>query len=320
MRIAVLGLGSIGLRHARNLAARGLDVIGFDPDREQCIELEVMGQAVGGSREELLAVSDAVVIASPSELHLDDLAATVEAGCHALVEKPIGHTVAGFEALFDSADEQGLCIFSGMNLRFHPAVQAAKADLDRGRIGTLLWARLLASSYLPDWRPEHDYRQGYAADPVTGGVLFDIIHEFDLAHHLLGSARTVSACARTTGQLDIPSEDCADVILRHPGDVHSTLHLDYVTRPARRVTEISGTEGFLRLDLAARVYTAYNSAGEPLEENHYDSSFDDDYNDEIGAFLSCIETGNPPLCDGRESLAVMRQVLAARQLSGLPSP
>src|SRR5262249_26027808 len=150
---------------------------------------------------------------------------------------------------------------AALNLRFHPAVIEAKKRIATGELGKLLWGRLICASYLPDWRPGQDYRQGYASDPTTGGGLFDIIHEFDLGHHLLGAATAVAAQARTSGVLDMKSEDVADILLRHQSGASSSIHLDYVTRPAQRVTEIAGTTGFLHLDIAGRRATMTDAKG-----------------------------------------------------------
>ncbi len=318
MRIAVLGLGSIGLRHARNLLASQHDVAGFDPDPECQAPLIEMGGAAVESREGALSGADAAVIASPNGYHFDDLTAAVEAGCHAFVEKPLAHTLDGVASLLDRAEARGLCVFVGFNLRFHPAVQATKKALIRGDIGPPLWAQFSAHSYLPDWRPGKDYRKGYAADPVSGGALLDFIHEFDLALHLLGPAQTLVAAARSTGSLGLSSEDCADAVLRHEGGVHSNIHVDYVTRPRSRVIEIGGNDGLLRADIERRRFTRLNIAGDPEEDTPFGTTFDDDYVAEMAAFLDCVKGEAAPPCDGRAGLAVLEQVIAARRLAGLP--
>lgn len=319
MTIAVLGLGSIGLRHARNLVALGQRVVAFDPCGDRGEALAKMGGRLAPDRRAAIDGAEAVVIASPNLCHLDDLRAALEAGRPAFVEKPLAHTPDGVETLLDAAARQGLAVFAGLNLRFHPAVVEAHRMISADEFGKPLWARLLCSSYLPDWRPGQDYRANYAADSKTGGVLFDIVHEFDLAHHLLGPARTVAAAARRSGLLDMASEDLADVLLRHGSGVISSLHLDYVTRPSRRITEIAGERGLLWIDIPARRLTLIGPEGEVLREETYVTTIDDDYRNEMAAFLACLAGKAKPPCDGREALAVLREVVAARALAGLPA-
>lgn len=318
MKIGVLGLGSIGLRHARSLLGAGLAVKGFDPSPDRGAALADLGGLPVESRAAALDGADGVVVATPPARHIEDLECAVEAGKHVFVEKPIGHRLDGIEDILRAADAGGLAVFAGLNLRFHPVIKAAISLLDTGRLGTPLWARLLAASYLPDWRPGQDYRQGYAADPATGGALFDFIHEFDLAVHLLGPARVVAAAARRTGVLDIPSEDCADVLLGHASGAHSAIHVDYVTRPRRRRIEIAGEGGIMELDLEACRLVLLDREGMETSAQSFPRDTDGMYAEEMRAFLSCMRDGAAPPCDGWQALEVLRLVIEARRLSGLP--
>ena len=205
-----------------------------------------------------------------------------------------------------------------MNLRFNPAVRHAAELLREGRLGLPLWGRFLSSSYLPDWRAGQDYRTGYAADPLTGGVIFDVVHEFDLANYLLGPGKTQVACAGRTGQLDMASEDWADIVLAHDNNVRSSLHLDYVTRPRRRQAEIAGSEGLLEIDVAQRQLRLFDVEDSVVLKRGWKPDPAQDYRNAMAQFLRCMDGREAPACNGREALAVLRQVLQARRLSGLP--
>jgi predicted dehydrogenase len=319
LRLGILGLGSIGLRHGRNILQMGQNVNGFDPDEDRRARFAELGGHPAATREGILNSCDILVIATPSGQHLNDLHDAISAGCHVFIEKPLSHTDEGLEAILRQADERGLVIFAGLNQRFNPVIEAAKAKISDGALGQLLWARLLCGSYLPDWRAGDDYRTGYAANPKTGGVLFDVIHEFDIANFLLGPARTINACARNTGLLELSAEDCADVVLEHDSGVRSVLHLDYVTRPGRRRVEIAGSSGLLELDLSGRKLQFYDKDGTLTHEQTWNSSANEDYLNEMKQFIRCITHAETPRCNGHDALNVLRQVLAARQISGLPS-
>mgnify|MGYP003151312883 CR=1 FL=1 len=82
MIVAVLGMGSIGYRHAVNLLALEQTVVGFDPDPIQGPSSSLLlGVKMAETREAALEAADAVVIASPNTNHLEDLTAAVDAGC-----------------------------------------------------------------------------------------------------------------------------------------------------------------------------------------------------------------------------------------------
>ncbi len=318
MITAVLGLGSIGLRHAGNLLALGEEVLGFDPDPARRACFEAAGGTTTGDRDTVLGDAGAVVVATPSGHHLADLGDAIAAGCHVFVEKPLAHRADGVSGLLDEAEARGLVVFAGLNLRYHPCVERARETLASGAIGRVLWARLLYSSHLPAWHPDTDYRKSYSADRRTGGILFDDIHEIDLANHLLGPAEVVAAVARKSGELEIEAEDCAELILRHQGGWHSTIHMDFATKLRQRVTEVGGSDGVIRVDLKRRRFRHLAADGSVVRDEALGGHNDDDYAAEMAAFLASMRGGARPRCDGREALGMLEQVLAARRLAGLP--
>lgn len=316
--VAVLGLGSIGKRHARNLLALGCQVVGYDPSPGCMTTLQSNGGQPAASRQEALGRADAVVICTPNGDHLGDLAAAVAAAKPTLVEKPLAHTDRGVEAILAEADHKHVPILVGFNLRQHPAVKRARELLEGGEFGRPLWARFTLASYLPDWRPGQDHRLGYAADPRTGGVVFDAIHEFDLSHFLLGPGEVRAAVARCTGAIDIRSDDCAEAVLQHDGGAMSSIHLDYVTRPTVRAGEIGLERGLLRLDLIGRRVTLARHDGEIAVDESFPGSFADDYMSEMRHFLACVDGREKPGCDGWQGLAALRTALSVRRFAGLP--
>jgi len=317
--IAVLGLGSIGLRHARNLLDLGCDVAGFDPDPARRALLAEAGGRPLDSRDAAFEAGEAVVIATPSAHHADDLATAVTARRHAFVEKPLAHRAEGLDALVGEAARRGLVVAAGFMLRHHPAVERARALLEEGVLGTLSTLRVVCGSWLPAWRPGQDYRTGYAADPVTGGVILDIVHEIDLACHVAGPA-TVAACvARRSGRLEMASEDIADLVLLHDTGVQSSVHLDYLARPPVRQGAVGGEGGTLAWDLNARTLAWTDADGRTVEDRRFPGTWNDDYVAEMRHFLACLDRAASPRCDGVAALAVLRTALTARSLAGLPS-
>jgi predicted dehydrogenase len=314
--VAVLGLGSIGLRHARNLLNRGHAVRGYDPDPTRRHELQALGGSALAEREAAFAGADAVVIASPSANHLADLKDAVARGKHVLAEKPIAHTDEGLDDVLETAKRKRLIVYNGYMLRHHPGVRRAVEIVRRGDLGRLIWARFLCASWLPGWRPKQDYRQGYAARPEGGGALLDHIHEFDLAHVLLGPAVPVAASAARSGVLDMPTEDLADVVLRHANGVRSHIHADYVTRPPMRCFDLIGEGGRLFVDLNARRLARSDTGGAISESSDFGGSYDDDYVEEIADFATRVAEGLDTSADGDAALEVLRVVLRAKAIAG----
>lgn len=320
MTAAVLGLGSIGLRHARNLIALGQTVRGFDPEQGKRDRAEREGVVPCRSREAAIEGSSMVVVASPNMHHLSDTEAAISAGCHIFIEKPLAHTDQGLSLLVETARRENLCFFVGLNQRLNPAVVATKEYLSSCELGDLFWARFICASYLPDWRPNTDYRANYAADPTSGGVIFDVIHEFDLAYHLCGPWEPIAAAVQNTGKLEIQSEDVCDAILHHENGVRSTVHLDYVSRPAQRSIVVVGTKGSLSADLRTRHIKVLGTDGTPVFDKRFGGTVSDDYIAEMRVFLECTRGEAEPICRPTQAVSLLGQVLKLRNLAGLPSP
>lgn len=298
MKVGVIGLGSIGLRHARNLCNMGHDVIAFDPDGAKMAAFQL---GLTPTREEVFIRSDAVVSASPSAEHINDLRTAIEYGVPILIEKPLATSITDeLRALLADATHDEQAVMVGYNLRFHGCVIKAKEWLDKGLIGRPLWASFTCAQF--------NDKPAYRRD----GVILNWSHEIDLALYLLGPATIACAAARTINGRD----DIADIVLLHDNDRRSTVHLDYVSRLEYRNTRIVGRKGTIDIRLSpfrlAVLYTD-NDAITVIPSD----AWDDNYRAEMKAFLRRAE-GKPAFgATGADGLAALEICMQARQLAGL---
>ena len=317
-KVAVLGLGSIGARHFANVAELGLEPLGFDPSEEKrkALKEKFDDSEFFGSLEDAITQADAVIIASPHKYHMETLKICVEAGKPCLVEKPIATQIKGLEEILTIAQDKNLVIACGFNMRFRPVVEKAKEILPK--LGKILWARFICATYLPDWRPDQDYKQNYTVDPQSGGVIFDVAHEIDLACYLLGAAKLSACSAQNSGFLEIASEDIAELTLRHDAGTLSQIHLDYVTRPRQRGFECAGEKGFLRVDLVSHKIEVSDHKGNHMADEIIAPDFDNyEYLEELKDFIAAVEDSSAPKCSGQEGIENLELILAARKAAGL---
>ncbi|NQV02798.1 MAG: Gfo/Idh/MocA family oxidoreductase, partial [Bacteroidia bacterium] len=249
MKIGVIGYGSIGNRHIRNLISLGcndivlLRTIGSG-NEYGLPEFSVFGDFVA-------AGVDAVILANPTGMHITFLGRLLQLNINTLVEKPLVATLDDLKYL-----ERQLKIYSGFgmtayNMRFHPAVKEAKMVIDNDGLGRIYSARFHVGQYLPDWRPDRDYRKTYSASvDMGGGVLFDLIHEIDLACYLIGKPDgRVDSRVKKVSDLQIETEDLAEIMYSTGSGAVVTIHLDYLAHGYRRYFEIVGEKGTLVSDL-----------------------------------------------------------------------
>ena len=235
-RVFVAGLGWAGRRHLANL--------------------ETLGYETAGGRLEQAASwrPDALVIATPTSHHLEALRWAVERGVHTYVEKPIAASTEGVSELLAAAEDRDLTVAVGYNLRFHPALEVIRAAVEEGRIGRLLSVRAEVGQYLPDWQPDRDYRQSYAARrELGGGALLTLSHELDYVRWIAGEVVECRGLATRVSDLDLDVDDVAEVILRHESGMIGSVHLDMLDRRYNRRSRWVGSDGTIAWEWAEPV-------------------------------------------------------------------
>src|SRR5262245_41033713 len=251
MRCLVIGTGSIGQRHCRNLVSLGHEVLAWDSAQERRQDAAAIpGVHVGESLGPVLAAGAAAAfICTPPAHHVDLAAEALGAGAHLFIEKPIAHASAEVPALIEEAERRQRLIAVGFNLRCLPSLRHVKAAVDDRRVGRPLAVRAAFGGYLPDWRPGRDYRDNYAVSAALGGgILLDAIHELDYLGWLFGDAVEVFATAEHVSDLAGDTEDLAEVTVRFASGPLAQVHLDYVRRAYHRNLEVIGEDGVIVWD------------------------------------------------------------------------
>lgn len=299
--IGVIGLGSIGMRHAKNLVELGHQVYGFDPDEAKTEELmnyyadEQFPPGSSTDINEIIDMSEALVVAAPTLIHQQTYMEIVIRGKNkpVFMEKPIAHVHDGM---------MRNVLMVGYNLRFHSCVQVAKEWVSSGKLGKPLWANFVCAQYSD--------KSTYLRD----GVILNWSHEIDLATYLLGSANVIGA----TAQFSDKNDDLADIVLSHANNLcRTTIHLDYLTKPEIRQSIIVGTEATIIIDLLNRQAWLRGTAGFVMDHFTGVDTFDDNYMEEMEAFIDRVD-GKPALgCTGDDALAVLGICLDAKKLATL---
>lgn len=329
MRILVLGCGSIGSRHARNLAAlraRGLDVQPAVADVNAELAARVAAEtgldAFPGLDAALAWKPEGVIAAVPNHLHIPLAAKAVEAGAHVLVEKPLSHSREGVPAFLDRAEALGRHVFVVCNLRFHPAIKTLRDNLPR--IGRPLFSRAHFGNSLLNMRPGTEYRGLYCSNrSMGGGVILDAIHEVDYLLWFLGPAAEVRARAGKLSDLDIDVEDCASLNIRHASGAMTEIHMDYLRPFKRRGCEIVGDRGMLLWQSEGKTPEVCTVRYFPLGGADWETLLHTDsldhnqpYVELMENFLRAVRGEETPLLTGRDGYADLDATLAALESSG----
>ena len=318
MKIAVIGCGSIGKRHIRNLLSlKGNDVIAYDKDPWKLAEVKAdFDIKVLASLPEVLSLRpNAALVCTPNSLHVPIAYELAKLGAHLFIEKPLSHNLDGVDQLLAEVNEQKLITMVGCNFKFHPSFLKMKQILESGVIGRVLSARCQFGQYLPDWHPWEDYRTGYSArSDLGGGILLDS-HEFDYMQWFLGDVSELFCFAGKVSNLEIDTEDTAEVLLKFQSGTIAEIHLDYTQRTYQRNYEFFGESGTLKWDFNdrnVRLYLASENKWEVFEEpRNYD--LNGMYKEQIKHFLDSIENQTKTITDIFAGWKRLKLIMAAKE-------
>jgi predicted dehydrogenase len=313
VRVAVLGQGSIGRRHAALLLELGHQVVSYDVRADAAV---VDGVTRALSESAALQDVAAAIVASPPTEHLRQARLALERGVHTLVEKPFAPSAAGVLELQTLAAEHALVLGVAMNLRFHPGVRAVRRLIVEGAIGRPLRASVWCGSWLPGWRAGVDYRTTYSAQArLGGGVLLDMIHELDYTIWMLGPVSRVQAVLAHVSPLELDVEDVAALVLEHESGAISSITLDYFDHDYHRGCRVVGEHGSIDWSWEQqRVVCHSATALEPLLIAT-PSDVQPSYRIQLGRFLDAVGNGGSPATDAGEAAAALAVADGARRAS-----
>ena len=326
MHVVVIGAGSIGKRHLANLdklEVENLSVV--DPQFERRREAKdavkranttaILAMAIKGRK------ADAVIIAVPTHLHVPVAMEAAQLGVPLFIEKPVGHLkddVLHLETLLRNMNNWAVV---GYSLRFHQALGIIRGMLEQHTIGKILSVRAEVGQYLPDWHPAEDYRKWYMAKEAQGGgAILDLSHEIDYLRWLFGDIASVSGFVGRVSDLDIDTDDLAELVCWFKSGVIGSIHMDLIQRAYHRGCRIVGSEGTITWDYNEAAVKCYTAKDKQWRSQNYTNDRNVQFMDEMRAFLSKVRgetiSGVERLCSFAEARATLDVVLEAKGRCG----
>lgn len=308
----------MGQKHIRNLKSLGMENVSVCDTNASNLSKVTTEYNVKGYNDFTEAIGasspDAVLICTPPYLHVSQAFNAIKYGAHVFVEKPLSNSTDGVFDLISEARQQNKIIQVGYNFRFQKGLIKMKELLDDGQIGRVLWARAEYGQYLPDWRPNQDYRNIYTAKKSEGGgILMDASHEIDYMLWLLGEIDTLHCIAGTISDLEVDVEDTASINLRFKSGSIGEIHLDFVQRAFSRTCKIVGTEGTLIWGALEPSLKWFNIDSNSWQNINVESELNDKYRDEIETFLCSVNDSLETVNDATSGLRTLNVVLACQE-------
>jgi len=321
IRVGTIGLGRLGMEHAKNLAAKipGAKLMALCDINE--VHLKQVAAELGVERtftdfEEMAAWDgiDALCINSPSGLHSEQIQIAIKHGKHVFCEKPLGFTLEECKAAERAVESRpDLVFFMGFMRRFDPSYVYAKEKVKAGEIGRPILFR--AYSQDPESAIEGAIRYG----PHSGGQFFDMaVHDIDLARWFLGSEPktvwSIGGCYAHPEFANWNDGDNVSCLLKFADDTMAFLFAGRTAPHGYNVeTEIIGTKGTLRIASVPQknLVEILDNHGVRKEcSMSFQERFAEAFLCEMQEFIACIREGRRPdvsVYDGTRVLEIADQ-------------
>lgn len=253
--VAVIGAGSIGKRHAGNLATLGARVEllpwrGFDAE-------------AFAARRDIAGV----VIATETPVRLELIRLCAARNWPFYAEKPLAWRMDQARAIHAAAAPVAARSMVGFMMRWHPVVRALAA-MD---LSDVFRFHAEIGHDVRQWRPGWRFADSYAARAEGGGVLLDLCHEIDLALALFPGLKLHDV--RSLGHADFPGVDFATSLhVTTPSGAAGRIAMDYISPVHIRRLVLSSASRRIEADLlASRLTILTDGAREdialPFERN-----------------------------------------------------
>ncbi len=262
---------------------------------------------------------DAVVICTPTYLHVPMALEALGYGKHVFIEKPLALNAASAQELASAAEKNDRAVMVGLNYRFRPDAQVLKRLIDENELGEIYymkagWLQRMTHSAMDSWK----YRKKYAG----GGALLNLAaHMLELILWFEEKKRVVAVDSLVYKKLEEGEvEDSAFVLLKFDDNSSATIEVSWTLIHEKDLTYLNvfGTEGAallhplrihkLMLGNPVNVTPRLRSVGNPFKVS---------YDLQASHFIECVRKGEKPFTGVGEGLLMAKIIDAAYESSRL---
>ncbi len=284
MKVLIVGLGSIATKHIN--AIRQLD----KGARIYALRSNANAEVKEGitnlySFDEAKTIGfDFAIISNPTSEHKKTIDALLVLKCPFFIEKPVSDSIEVHDTVAE-IKKLGILTYIACNLRFLDSLRYVKEEISKNK-KRINEVNVYCGSYLPEWRPNVDFRTSYSArKDLGGGVQFDLIHEIDYIYWLFGKPEKVTKTLRSTSSLDIDAVDYGNYCLEYGGFCVGVT-LNYYRRDYKRTLEILFDDGTWLVDLKQnKVFF------DKMEIFSSSQQINDTYLEQMEYFYQLLQTG-----------------------------
>ena len=309
MRILMIGLGSIGQRHLKNLKKifpravfyayrkknKNLVIQDVKIKKKTNLQKYYKLKIINNLKKALKIKPNITFICNPSIFHYRDATLFAKQGSHVFIEKPLYASDTEAKKLIKILDRKKLVSMIGYQLRFHPVIKIVKKIISKKKYGNIISANFNNLTYLPSHHPYEDYSLGYAArKKLGGGAISSLIHEIDLIAFFFGFPTKVYGYKILSKILKLNVDDNVSAILSYNNKnrFKVTLNLSFTHVAEERGFKILFKKSILFVDLIKNKLAVYcNFTGKIIMKKKFQFKRNKLFQDEIKELKSMMITG-----------------------------
>ena len=209
---------------------------------------------------------DLLIIASENKEHLSDYLHFNHIAKKILFEKPLFYRNLSKEEI-EKLMKREADISISSPLRFHESfIELTKSLKTVGEISNI---ESRCQSWLPDWRPGRNFREGFWNDSIQGGILREIVHELDYLLSIFGQLSPVYAYRSFSEFLSLNVESSIDILLKEKKNNLVNVHLDFSSAVDRRYFRIDGSKGSVKWDVLKGELSLISTQGKHVTRTFY---------------------------------------------------
>ena len=301
MNVLIIGLGSVAKKHieALELLPYNFSIYALRSNKLAAKEKNVVNIF---DLEQIDIIFDFAIISNPTSFHFNFIERLAIRGIPLFIEKPAVDSLENIDKLIAIVKKNKLLTFVACNLRFHPCLQYLKnlIDSNKNRINEI---NVYCGSYLPDWRPQADFRDVYSAKAsLGGGVHLDLFHEIDYTAWIFGIPIKSNSRFRSESTLSIDSIDYANYYLQYD-KFSANIVLNYYRRQPKRIIDIVFENESLTVDLIQNQIK--NDMGKIIF-NVRNFSINQTYFNQLEYFVGFLNSGKNPMNCLSESIEILK--------------
>jgi predicted dehydrogenase len=292
MRISLVGCGRWGRNILRDLIALGAEVSVADPDPEARRRAASAGAGLVAAHLDELPPGEGIVIATPTATHARVVELALERPSAIFVEKPMTNDARAARRL---AERAGGRLFVMDKWRYHPVVEAMRAEIEAGRVGNVLAIR---TTRLGWGNPHRD----------VGGLWILAPHDLSIVMHLIGEIPPLASAHPIVPRYP---ELGFTARLGGPGGPAIGIDVSIASPESLRRCVVVGTRGTLELRGSSddRLFVRDGPPGESgAPERVVAASGKMPLLAELERFLGFLSGGPPPLSSAAEGLLVVERL------------